>query len=258
MFHRSHAADENLNISKAVVFVDYEHWYYSLQKLYHLKPDPMQWRKEIEEKYAIEDIMVFADFSHKGIREELNKLRTITNTIIETEEVGLHNKKDMTDFIMLDYIYQYAIEHPDTRNYIIFTGDGHFQAVVKYLHLKKQLNVEIYGVKDAISSRLKEAASRTVELPASDEILKGFYPMIVKNLAYVSENSRIIPTFKGTVSAVARHNDVPENLITSALGEMIEKGLVYKTEQRVDFNRKVKILAANWEELVKAGYWSFE
>lgn len=37
--------------------------------------------------------MVFADFSHKGIREELNKLRTVTNTIIETEQVGLQNKK---------------------------------------------------------------------------------------------------------------------------------------------------------------------
>lgn len=201
--------------------------------------------------------MVFADFSHKGIREELNKLRTVTNTIIETEQVGLQNKKDMTDFIMLDYIYQYAIEHPDIKNYIIFTGDGHFQAVVKYLVQKLKLNVEIYGTKDAISARLKEAASKTTELPVNDEIIKGVYPLIVKNLAYVSGRSNIIPTFRGTVSAVARHNDVPENLVESALGEMIEKGLVYKTEQRVDFNKKVKIVAANWEELTKAGYWSF-
>ena len=38
----------------------------------------------------------------------------------------------------------------------------------------------------------------------------------------------IIPTFNGTVSAVARHNEVPEELIHAALQEMLDKGLIYQ------------------------------
>lgn len=242
---------------KAIVFVDFEHWYYSYQRLYHLKPDPVEWRKELEENYQIEDIMVFADFSHKGIREELSKVRCITNTIIETQQTFAHYKKDMTDFIMLDYIYQYENDHPGTNTYIIFTGDGHFQSVVKYLTQKHQKEVLVYGVKDAFSSRLKTAASRIVELPAATDTLKGFYPLIIKNLSYVTDKPDIIPTFSGTAKAVSLRNEIPEELVKAALAEMIEKGLVYKRQQRVEFNKSVKVVAANWDALAKAGLWSF-
>lgn len=249
--------DSECENKKAIVFVDFEHWYYSYQRLYHLKPDPMKWRKELEKNYQIEDIMVFADFSHKGIREELNNVRCITNTIIETQQTYTYYKKDMTDFIMLDYIYQFENEHADINTYIIFTGDGHFQSVVKYLTQKHQKEVLVYGVKDAFSNYLKTAATRVVELPAAGDTLKGFYPLIVKNLAYVTEKPEIIPTFSGTVKAVSLHNDIPKELVSAALAQMIEIGLVYKRQQRVEFNKTVKIVAANWEALAKAGLWTY-
>ena len=91
---------------KAIAFVDYEHWYYSIQKNFGLKPEPVSWRRKLEEQYDLEDVMVFADFGHKGIDGELTKLRNMTNTIIETQQTFSRYKKDMTDFIMLDYIYQ--------------------------------------------------------------------------------------------------------------------------------------------------------
>lgn len=59
------------------------------------------------------------------------------------------------------------------------------------------------------------------------------------------------------VSAVARHNEVPEELIHAALQEMLDKGLIYQRLQRVAFNKEVKVVAANWEELAKQGLWSF-
>lgn len=253
------AADEKgAADARAIAFVDYEYWYYSLQKLYHLKPDPVEWRRRLEEQYRLEDIMVFADFSHKGIREEISKLRNITNTIIETQNTFNHYKKDMTDFIMLDYIYQFVSEHGDIRNYILFTGDGHFQSVVKYLNQRLGRHVTVYGIKDAFSTQLRNAATEAIELPAKDEVLRGFYPMIVANLAYVSERVHIIPTFQGTVRAVAGKNQVPEEMVHAAVAEMLGKGLIYQKEQAVNFNRRVKVLAADWDALVKEGLWSYD
>lgn len=243
---------------KAIAFVDYEHWYYSYQMLFGLKPEPADWRRKLEQEYQLDDVMVFADFGHKGIKEELTKLRSMTNTIIETQQTFNHYKKDMTDFIMLDYIYQTAALKPDIIKYILFTGDGHFQSVIKYLVQKLGKEVIVFGVKDAFSNQLKAVASESIGLPASGNVLKGYYRMIVENMAYVTEHSNIIPTFLGTVSAVANRNDAPEALIHAALQEMMEKGWVYQREQKVSFNRKIKVIAANWDALEKAGLWSFE
>lgn len=242
---------------KAILFVDYEHWYYSIQKNFGLKPEPVSWRRKLEEQYDLEDVMVFADFGHKGIDGELTKLRNMTNTIIETQQTFSRYKKDMTDFIMLDYIYQTAYTKPDITTFIIFTGDGHFQSVTKYLIQKLNKKVIIYGVRDSVSKQLRTVASECYMLPTDAETLRGYYEMIVSNLAYVSEKSNIIPTFNGTVSAVARHNEVPEELIHAALQEMLDKGLIYQRLQRVAFNKEVKVVAANWEELAKQGLWSF-
>lgn len=242
----------------AMVFVDYEHWYYSLQKLYHLKPNPIDWRKALEENYCLRDIIVFGNFSYKGIGEEVSKIRNITNMIIETQNTFPTYKKDMTDFIMLDYIYQYVAEHPETQDYILFTGDGHFQSVVKYLTQRLGKRVIVYGVKDAISTQLRNVATKIIELPSEDEVLKGIYPMIISNLAYVSEKIHIIPTFQGTIRTVADRNNVPEELVHAALAEMMERGFVHKKEQKMGFNRKIKVLEADWEALIASGLWSVE
>ena len=62
--------------------------------------------------------------------------------------------------------------------------------------------------------------------------------MIVQNLLYTPRHPEIIPTFMGTVSAGSRRNEVPE--------------------YRIDFNRKVKVIAADWEKLRDAGLWEYE
>ena len=61
----------------------------------------------------------------------------------------LRYKKDMTDFIMLDYIYQTAALRPEIGVYILFTGDAHFQSVTKYLAQRLGKEVVIYGVTEA-------------------------------------------------------------------------------------------------------------
>ena len=48
---------------RAIVFIDYESWFYSYKRLFHFRPDPRSFRAELEKEYDLEDIMIFGDFS---------------------------------------------------------------------------------------------------------------------------------------------------------------------------------------------------
>ena len=247
---------ENEKKEKVIVVVDFEHWFYSLKKLYHLKPDIVSWKKQLEEKYDIQDFMVFGDFSYPEIKAELPKIRRVTNTIIETEQSIGESKKDMTDFIMLDYIYQLVSKERKVRTYILFTGDAHFQSVVKYLQQKKK-TVVVYGIKNAFSTQLKEIASEAVELPATEEVIQSIYPLVVNNLAEIEDKEKIIPTFSSTARWLSKEHDISEDLIKTALSEMLNKGLLSLKNRRVEFNKFVKVLSPNWEALEQAGLWEY-
>ena len=244
--------------NNTLVFVDYEYWFYSYQTLYDMRPSPVLWRKEIEKNHNISDIMVFGDFSHDAINQELCKIREITNTIIETQNTDARRKKDMTDFIMLDYIYQTAAERPEIETYILFTGDGHFHSVAKYLIQKLRKRVIVYGVSGSISKSLKSAASEVRELPSSEEQNMRYYNMILQNFAYIENRSDIFPTIKTTVSTVARVNDVSEAEVLSALKQLMEYGYIYQRETRVRSNNRVKIVVADWKALKRDGIWTQE
>ncbi len=242
---------------KAIAFVDYEYWYYSYKNFFGMKPNIVEWRRHLDEKYRLNDVMVFANFDNKEIRKELVNIRKITNSIIETQQIISNFSKEMTDFIMLDYIYQYVNEAQDTDTFILFTGDAHFQSVVKYLMQKCNKKVIIYAVKNSCSSMLKQIASETIEYPASDEVIQALYPIIVENMAYVSSRFDVVPTFMATSRTISSQYDVPEEMVRIALNDMKHKGLLYSRKQRVDFNKFVDVLAANWEALVEAGLWSY-
>lgn len=241
--------------TKAIAFVDYENWYYSYQKRYHLTPDLMKWRNAVEKKFVLEDIMVFGNFLDKGMREELAKIRCVSNSIIETQQTISGNTKDITDFVMLDYIYQYVIQRPEIENYIILSGDAHFQFVVKYLRQQCNKRVIVYGVRNAFSTQLEKVATEAIKLPADEEFIKGIYLLIVDNMNFVFNRPNIIPTFNATVRAVSKKNSVDEDIVRAALTEMINSGLLYYDKQRVKFNETVNVVKANWDRLIEAGLW---
>lgn len=240
------------------MLVDYEYWFYGYQTLLHIKPDIISWRKELEEKYDIMDLMVFADFSPKNINMELQKIRNVTNTIIETQNTDFNRKKDMTDFIILDYLYQSAAERQGIDTYILFSGDGHFHSVVKYLIQKKHTEVVVYGVKESISNQLQSVATSVVEMPATSDVIAGCYRLIIENMNYVSQRPNIIPTFNGTVEAIAAKHKLSQEHLRVAMREMMDQGYLYQKLYRVAFNKQVKIIAANWELLIKDGLWKVE
>ncbi len=240
----------------AMIFIDYESWFYSYKTLYNgMRPDPKRFRENLEQEFIIDDIMVFGDFSSPPISNELGSLRSLTNTIIETGNTFNRRKKDMTDFIMLDYIYQYVDAHNKVDTYIIFTGDGHFQSVVRYLALKKKKQVIVYGVKDTISRQLQEAASEVRELPDQEDLRRHTYMQIARNMDVIRYKRHIVPSFMATVEAVSRFNDIDMNEVKEALQEMLDMGYLHRELRTIRYNT-VKVIVADWDKLQDAGLWS--
>ena len=219
------------SLPRAIAFVDFEHWYISLERLYSVKPDVKAWADELRSKYDIEEIAIFADFSNPGLRGELEKIRNVTNMVIDTKNQSEHYKKDFTDFIMLDYIYQRAMTKKDIDTFIIFTGDGHFTSVVRFIINQCRRKVGIYGVTGATSSQLKASASWCCELPSDSEIYKTYYKLIVDNFNYLTVHREFIKNGspEKITERVSRQNKIDRRSVKSALEQMIRDGYVYKT-----------------------------
>ncbi len=244
----------------AMAFVDYEYWFYTYKNLLNLEPNTMSWRQELDDNYNVLDILVFAEFSNnKYLNNQITPLRNITNTIIETYQQTGTRKKDMTDFIMLDYIYQTAVTRKDVDVFILFTGDGHFHSVVKYLIHTLKKKVVVYAIKGSLSTQLKAVASEVRIPPDEDTTFKQYAPYIVEDLAYASKSSKIIPTFNSTIKAVLRnHKEASEESVRYTLQKMLDDGLVVQRLQRVEFNHQVKVLFAEWDKLHAIGLWDYE
>jgi uncharacterized LabA/DUF88 family protein len=246
----------------AIAFVDYEHWYISLEKLHQKKPDIKAWFNEISTKYDVKDIIFFADFSNTAIRLEIPKIREVSSTIIETQNASAHHKKDFTDFIMLDHIYQKAVEAHNIDTFIIFSGDGHFSSAVSFLVTRRKKEVIVYGVKDAMSTQLKNCASNSFELPGRDEELYGCFRAILSNLKPLTEKNnkkkgkRSYPTFWATVEAVSRKNKIDKGYVTKAMRKLMEEGYVFQKKAKVSAVKTIKVLDVNWDSVKKDGIFN--
>ena len=240
----------------AAVFVDFEHWSYSLNRLYGLKPKVEDFCDGLKTRYDVKRIFFFGDFSEGRLSSSVEEIRRITNNIIETKNPSVHPSKDFTDFILLDYIYQDVDEYPKTDVYIIFSGDGHFSSVAAYLKNKKKKKVVIYGIRKAISNALRAVSDECVELPTSDQEFERYYKMLLSNMDYLERQNRIMyPTFRTTVQNVARRNKVDERNITAALEELIHKDIIRQEVVNGGFQKQIKILKTNWEAAEQCGYW---
>lgn len=151
----------------ALAFVDYEHWFISMQRMYGERPDIRAWRAEISKDYNVKDILFFGDFSNQSLRSDIPRIREVSSSIIETQNASAFHKKDHTDFIMLDHIYQRVMTYgDDTDVFIIFSGDGHFSSVASFLVNRCEKKVVVYGVRDCLSTQLANTASVAFEWPA--------------------------------------------------------------------------------------------
>lgn len=241
---------------KALAFVDYEHWYISLDKMYNMRPDIKAWRDSLSQRFEMLEIIFFGDFSNPTLRQEIPKIREVTNYIIETQNTSSNHKKDFTDFIMLDHIYQRAIKSHGADNFILFSGDGHFNSVCNYLISQLGKKVGVYAVRGALSNQLKNTASWVELLPLVEDPLAPTYKKILDNLKYLEDNKKkkTYPTFWATVEAVSRLNRLPRKTVAEALRAMIEKE--YIKQKEISFGAKsIKSLSVDWKKCRLNGIW---
>jgi len=248
-------------LPRAIAVVDFEHWYIALERGFGIKPDIKAWSEEIRSEYDIEEMAFFGDFSNYGLRGEIDKIRTAGGMVINTQNSSESYEKDFTDFIMLDYIYQKAMTNKKLDTFIIFTGDGHFSSVVRFIINICRKKVGIYGVKNAISYQLKDSASYYREVPKGAEAFSTYYKMIANRMSYlmVHRKSPEAATEKEIISNVAEKNGVNKKAIALALEQMMKQGYLSKQGEGKDAKSKKPgknaPLKADWQKLERDGIW---
>lgn len=240
-----------------IAFVDFEHWYISLDKFYSVKPDIKAWASELSEKYDVKEIAVFADFSNTALRAELDRLRDVTGFIFDTKNSSEHYKKDFTDFILLDYIYRKTITQKDIDTFIIFTGDGHFTSVVRFIINECHRNVGIYGISGATNAQLKASATWSVEIPSDTEVYKQYYRMVVENFNYLTVHREFgeMSTKAKIIERTASKNGISKKALTGAVDRMISAGYIYQSTYTDGNGKKFQVLKPNWELLSRDKLW---
>ena len=236
----------------AAVFVDYEHWYYGYNNFFKIRPNVSEWYDEIQDQYDVRMLKVFGNFSEKKINNEIQKLEKITDNVIYTASMKDGVDKDFTDFVMLDSIYRAAAMEDSPNVFIIFSGDGHFDIVIKYLkELKKR--VIVYGVKHSFSARLRSSATAYVEMPRNEQELSIYYDMIFSSLRLLQKKGKI-PTYKKTVAGVSQYHDIMPERIQSALDYLMKNQYIIEKELKHN-GRPSKVLNVKWDKVKEDGIW---
>lgn len=247
------------NALRSIVFVDYESWFYGMHNQYNAETDVSGWFKDLKTKGLIDDIYIFGDFeNNKMIAQDRLKLRTLTSNIIDC--ANIESKKDYTDFIILDRIYQTVIRNDMINQYIIFSGDGHFSNVSAFLKNFKDKVVGIYAVQGTLSQQLKNSAS-WVELITPPEAQNTSIETVSENntenneeycqkliLDYIRVNSSsptFVPTFTNTVQNVSASNNISKDFVSESLKNLIEQKIISQRLQTTYCGKVLKGLAVS-------------
>ena len=255
-------SDQN-GAMRTMVFVDYESWFYGLHNQFNAETDINGWFKGLKTKGIIDDIYIFGDFeNNKMIAQDRLKLRTLTSNIIDC--ANFESKKDYTDFIILDRIYQTLIRNDLTDQFIIFSGDGHFSNVAAFLKNFKDKVVGVYAVTGTLSQQLKNSAS-WVELVSPASLEKSetdgaklditgeredsyYRDLIVEYIKTNQVSSTFVPTFTNTVSNVSASANVSREIIADHLKKMVEEDIVVQRLQKTYCGKVLKGLSLNKTE----------
>lgn len=241
-------------LPKTAVFVDYESWFWALYNKGE-KPNVDDFMNKIKKQGKLEQLSFFGDFTKEEMAEEINKMRTVTNNIIDCS--NKETKKEYTDFIMLDHIYRSVLGNQDIEQYILVTGDGHFHSIVAYLKNFKDKIVGVYGVEHSFSPQLRNCASWSEEFKApraNDEYQTKVLQTI--NWAERQKTPVIIPTFRGTVEACTKYYSLEKTTVMATLRKFIEDGYIDQVIKDTPDGKEVRALVVKWDLLIKHGFWN--
>ena len=234
------------NSNDAVAFVDYEYWYVSMRELYRAQPDLKSWCERLRERYQVKSIQFFGNFLDRNLSNEVVRIREVSNDIIETNcdnEGRFMN--DMSDVIMLDAIYRAAAEKRSPQTFVLFTGDGHFQPVVRYLVQDLGKRVELHGIRTTVSRALRDAASECFEIPEEDQQLTECFQYIVADFNRIALNHD---------NPFATYQRLPKERVEMAVNEMVNQGYITRKRHRVAYDKPmINVLIPEWDVLIEAG-----
>lgn len=267
------------------IFIDYECWAYGLHNQFAAETDIDGWFKDVKKMGKINEAHFFGSFRNSLMEKDQSKIRTITSDIIDTSNVN--NDKDYTDFIILDRIYQCMIRNSSIKQYVIFSGDGHFSRVSAFLKNFYDKIVGIYAVEGTLSEQLyqssswsrivspdgireyKENAKSGVEgkngtlQEARNGILKieaapwnqDSEKFIFENLWWARSRNGLIPTFSKTVEKVSDKYSVDRGSISETLKKLIDSGYILQEEKHVEGGKSVRALEPDWQKIISSGIW---
>ncbi|MBR6594413.1 MAG: NYN domain-containing protein [Clostridia bacterium] len=241
-------------LPSAVVFVDYEHWYISLNNNYGIRPNIKGWFEDLQSRVNVKEVMFFADFSHRNLAEEIGRIRPYTNKIIDTRSPN-GTQKDFTDFIILDNIYQKALLADDIEAFILFSGDGHFSSVTAFLKNIYGKEVGVYAIKGCFSKQLMETSTWTVSLPDEADIYGLYYQKIFEHLkSEENKKSKNLPTFLKVVDAVSKDKKLERKKVVAALDRLIAEGVITKRSIGGRGASAKDALFVDWDMAAKHGH----
>ena len=235
---------------KALVFVDFEYMQISFKKRYGIQPPIIDWYRSLTAVYDVSALYVFADFSNPAMKNNLPVLRQITDNIIETQNTSSRHKKDFTDFFMLDKIYQKAYQKHKASVFVLFTGDGHFGAVSRFLinHCKKE--VVIYGIDGNISNQLRTQVTKVLLYPDRERLVELYIPYLAQAIrSLMTQNSAAHLTVSRITDAACNDKHLEPEVTDAAIQKMFELGYLSYSEQWVSARKRTRVLTCDFDRI---------
>ncbi len=243
-------------LPNAVAFVDYEHWYISMEKIYDQKPDIQAWFDDLKKKCNIKEVVFFANFSKfKDKETETKRIRSFTNKIIDTFNPDSHYKKDFTDFIILDNIYQKAFEKNSPELFIIFSGDGHFSSALAFLRNFCNKQVGIYGATGCISKNLINNADWYEEVPLKVDETAIIHNHLFTYLKECEKDTTYFPTFMRTAEEISQQTGIDIEKVTNVMSDLIKQDYISQVMERTKRARPIKVLKTDWRLVSRHNIW---
>ena len=238
---------------RAVAFVDFEYMQISFRKKFFLNPPLKEWYADISERFTIDDVFFFADFSNRAMKYNISQIRSITNNVIDTQNTSLRRKKDFTDFFILDAIYRTAFDKNSAKNIILFSGDGHFSAAVRFLREKCAKRVIVYGLENTVSGQLKSCATELISFPSYAVLKRLYYPVVAKTMQEQLAQTNNFLTFMNVLKTACSQTNVNQTYLYDAMRQMMDEGYISEGEQWINSRKRIRVLSPDFDKMKADG-----
>lgn len=238
---------------RAVAFVDFEYMQISFRKHYGVQPDIVGWYRELTDRFTVDDVFFFADFTNAAMKNNIPEIRKITNNVIDTQNTASHHKKDYTDFFILDAIYRTALDKNSAKTIILFSGDGHFSAATRFLREKCGKQVISYGIESTISGQLRSCVDECVEWPSYAALKRLYYPTLARQMQKLLTNTREYLSAQNVLRYAAEETNINPTYLHDALSELIAEGYAAEREEWVSSRKRTRILSPDLDRMKKDG-----